>query len=229
MTKEHKIEIQSEPESKTVEAATPESEAAPPEAAGHASENEVTENDVADPSTEEPPATESVEDLSSLQAQLEKAQNEAQEHYERFLRTAAELDNFRKRKEREVSDLRKYANQNLLRELLNVVDNLERAIGATQDAGTTDGLVEGVDMTLKEFSKFLKMRVSNRLKLLIIPLTPICMKRSCRKKMKIYPKIQLSVNFRKDIRSTTDSCGRPWWSYPDEVSRFDHLLKKNRH
>jgi molecular chaperone GrpE len=153
MTKEHKIEIQSEPESKTVEAATPESEAAPPEAAGHASENEVTENDVADPSTEEPPATESVEDLSSLQAQLEKAQNEAQEHYERFLRTAAELDNFRKRKEREVSDLRKYANQNLLRELLNVVDNLERAIGATQDAGTTDGLVEGVDMTLKELLK----------------------------------------------------------------------------
>lgn len=149
MTKEHKIKIQSEPETQTAEAAAPESEAA----AGDASDNEVTENDVAAPSPEEPPAAERVEEPVDLQVQLEKAQNEAQEHYERFLRTAAELDNFRKRKEREVSDLRKYANQNLLRELLNVVDNLERAIGATQDTGTADGLVEGVDMTLKELLK----------------------------------------------------------------------------
>jgi molecular chaperone GrpE len=148
MTKEHKIEIQSEPEIPTAEAAAPESEAAPQEAAGHASED-----DVAEPSTEKPQAPDDVVEPDDHQAQIEKAQSEAQEHYERFLRTAAELDNFRKRKEREVSDLRKYANQNLLRELLNVVDNLERAIGATQDAGTTDGLVEGVDMTLKELLK----------------------------------------------------------------------------
>jgi molecular chaperone GrpE len=153
MTKEQKIEIQSESETQTAEDAAPESEASPQEASGHAYENEGQENDVADPSTEKPTASENDEDSADLQVQLEKAQNEAQEHYERFLRTAAELDNFRKRKEREVSDLRKYANQNLLRELLNVVDNLERAIGATQDAGAADGLVEGVDMTLKELLK----------------------------------------------------------------------------
>ena len=154
MTKEHKIEIQSESETKTAESAAPESEVVPQEVTtGDASDNEITDNDVAAPSPEEPPATEGVEEPADLQVQLEKAQNEAQEHYERFLRTAAELDNFRKRKEREVSDLRKYANQNLLRELLNVVDNLERAIGATQDTETADGLVEGVDMTLKELLK----------------------------------------------------------------------------
>jgi molecular chaperone GrpE len=144
MTKEHKIEIQSETEVRAAQA--PASDITPQDAADHAPD------DTPDPSTPTP-TSDDAEKPADLQTQLEKAQGEAQEHYERFLRTAAELDNFRKRKEREVSDLRKYANQNLLKELLNVVDNLERAIGATQDAGTTDSLVEGVDMTLKELLK----------------------------------------------------------------------------
>lgn len=84
---------------------------------------------------------------------LEAAERQAQENHERFLRAAAELDNFRKRKEREVSDLRKYANQTLLRELLGVVDNLERALTASQENGEPEGLMEGVNMTLKELLK----------------------------------------------------------------------------
>ena len=84
---------------------------------------------------------------------LEAAERQAQENHERFLRAAAELDNFRKRKEREVSDLRKYANQTLLRELLGVVDNLERALAASQENGEPEGLMEGVNMTLKELLK----------------------------------------------------------------------------
>jgi molecular chaperone GrpE len=147
MTKERKIEIQSEPESPAPETAASDSESTPSEAAGHAPE------ETPDPSPDPTTSSDGPEEPSDIQAELAKAQAEAQEHYERFLRTAAELDNFRKRKDREVSDLRKYANQNLLKELLNVVDNLERAIGATQDADTTDGLVEGVDMTLKELLK----------------------------------------------------------------------------
>lgn len=84
---------------------------------------------------------------------LAAAERQAQENHERFLRAAAELDNFRKRKEREVSDLRKYANQTLLRELLGVVDNLERALAASQENGEPEGLTAGVDMTLKELLK----------------------------------------------------------------------------
>jgi len=87
------------------------------------------------------------------EAKLEAAERRAQENHERFLRAAAELDNFRKRKEREVSDLRKYANQTLLRELLAVVDNLERALAASQENGEPEGLMEGVRMTLKELLK----------------------------------------------------------------------------
>ncbi len=147
MTEEHRIEIQTDAETPTEEAAV--SETASPGAADHAPETEAEEQPLEAVTQAEVEAN-APEDL---QGQLEKAQGEAQGHYERFLRTAAELDNFRKRKEREVSDLRKYANQNLLRELLTVVDNLERAIDANSDPGSKEGLVEGVDMTLKELLK----------------------------------------------------------------------------
>ncbi len=150
MTKEHRIEIQSESASPAAESAASESETASQDAAGHAPEDDVSD---AEQPPEKPQAAEEPETPVDLEARLEESQAEAREHYERFLRTAAELDNFRKRKEREVSDLRKYANQNLLKELLGVVDNLERAIDATRDPGSTDGLVEGVDMTLKELLK----------------------------------------------------------------------------
>jgi molecular chaperone GrpE len=100
---------------------------------------------------------EGTEDLNappqSLEEKLQAAERQAQENHERFLRAAAELDNFRKRKEREVSDLRKYANQMLLRELLGVVDNLERALAASLENSEPEGLREGVEMTLKELLK----------------------------------------------------------------------------
>ncbi len=148
MTKENPIEISSETETSAAVAAPTESEKTPPDAAESA-----PPEDVAEPPTEVPSEPEAAEETEDLSTPLEKAQAEAQENYERFLRVAAELDNFRKRKEREVSDLRKYANQNLLKELLGVVDNLERAILAIREGESTKGLKEGVDMTLKELLK----------------------------------------------------------------------------
>ncbi len=148
MTKENPIEISSETETSAAAAAPTESEKTPPDAAESA-----PPEDVAEPPTEVPSEPEAAEETEDLSTPLEKAQAEAQENYERFLRVAAELDNFRKRKEREVNDLRKFANQNLLKELLGVVDNLERAILATREGESGKGLVEGVDMTLKELLK----------------------------------------------------------------------------
>ncbi len=89
----------------------------------------------------------------TLDEKLEAAEQQARDNHERFLRAAAELDNFRKRKEREVSDLRKYANQALLRDLLGVVDNLERALASSRENSEPESLTEGVDMTLKELLK----------------------------------------------------------------------------
>jgi molecular chaperone GrpE len=101
----------------------------------------------------EDPAADIATPPQTLEEKLETAERQAQENHERFLRAAAELDNFRKRKEREISELRKYANQTLLRDLLGVVDNLERALAASRENGEPEGLMEGVDMTLKELLK----------------------------------------------------------------------------
>jgi molecular chaperone GrpE len=81
-------------------------------------------------------------------AALEK---EKKENWDRYLRAAADLENFRKRQRREVDDAKLEARGKVLKEMLPVVDNLERAIEhATQQAGTNP-IVEGVQLVLRQF------------------------------------------------------------------------------
>lgn len=90
----------------------------------------------------------------SPEEQLAAAEQTAQDNYDRFLRAAAELENFRKRSARELSELRKYANQSLVRDLLPVVDNLERAIEAARAGdAAAQPLLEGVDMIRRDILK----------------------------------------------------------------------------
>lgn len=92
--------------------------------------------------------------VGELEMKFEAAQTEAKETYERLLRVSAEFENYKKRLTREMDDTRKYANQELFKELLAVVDNLELALKAAKDAGGTDnGLADGVELTLKEILK----------------------------------------------------------------------------
>ncbi len=89
-----------------------------------------------------------------LAAKLEAAEKEAGENYDRFLRISAEFENYKKRKDREAADFRKYANETLVKELLPVVDNLERAMETSVDhEDAVSCILEGVDMTLKEIFK----------------------------------------------------------------------------
>ena len=70
---------------------------------------------------------------------------------ERELRIAADADNFKKRIQREKEDQVRYANEAMIRDLLPVIDNLERALDHSQGASDQDGLTEGLNMTLKGF------------------------------------------------------------------------------
>ncbi len=70
---------------------------------------------------------------------------------DRLLRMAAETENIRKRLEREKAEGISYANESLLRELLPVIDNLERAIEHAENEADEGTLLEGVRMTLKGF------------------------------------------------------------------------------
>ncbi len=78
-------------------------------------------------------------DLDSLQTQLEEAQNRA-------LRSSAELENFRRRANRQMDEERRYANLDLFRELLPIWDNMGRAVDAAEKAGEADALLEGFKM-----------------------------------------------------------------------------------
>lgn len=89
------------------------------------------------------------QELEELREKLDAKEKEVKEHYERYLRQVAELDNFKKRINREKEDAIRYANENLIKDILPVIDNLERAIAHAQGGGNGKPLVEGVEMVLR--------------------------------------------------------------------------------
>jgi len=76
------------------------------------------------------PGDVSPEDTAPLtpEEKIEKAETEAKQAYDRYLRASAELENYKKRTQKEMAEFKKYANASLVKDLLGVVDNLERAI-----------------------------------------------------------------------------------------------------
>jgi molecular chaperone GrpE len=86
-----------------------------------------------------------------LEERLKAAEAKAKENYDRLLRVTAELENYKKRMEREMNDFRKFANESLIKDVLPIVDNLERAleIPYANNEKAFHGMREGVQMTLK--------------------------------------------------------------------------------
>jgi molecular chaperone GrpE len=92
--------------------------------------------------------------LKEMEARLESLEKEAKESYDRFLRVSAEFENYKKRAAREMNDFRKFANESFVKEMLPIVDNLDRAIeSSSNDDHAQNSVVEGVNMTLKEILK----------------------------------------------------------------------------
>ncbi|MHB8902393.1 MAG: nucleotide exchange factor GrpE [Thermoguttaceae bacterium] len=88
-------------------------------------------------------------DLGRLQTELEEAKNRA-------LRSSAELENFRRRANRQIEDERRYANLELLRALLPIWDNMQRAVEAARSAGETGSLLEGFRMVSSQLENVLE-------------------------------------------------------------------------
>jgi molecular chaperone GrpE len=86
---------------------------------------------------------------------LAKKDEEIKQLQDRILRMAAEVENTRKRLERERSDGISFANECLIRELLPVLDNLERAVQHGEKETNCQSLLEGVRMTLKNMGDVL--------------------------------------------------------------------------
>ncbi len=105
---------------------------------------------------ETPEATGQKEAEPSLEALLEASREEARKNWDLYLRERADLENYRKRIQREKEDLSRFANEGILREILPVMDNLERAVDhARQEGGDGEALLQGVELTLDHFRKAL--------------------------------------------------------------------------
>lgn len=95
--------------------------------------------------------TEGVEPPAELDP-LEEATQKAAALKDQLLRTAADFDNFRKRSRREVDEARSGGRESMLRDLLPVFDNLERATAHLDTAADVQSLAGGVQMVIKQFS-----------------------------------------------------------------------------
>jgi molecular chaperone GrpE len=96
------------------------------------------------------------DEFARLRQQLADKEEEVKRYEERFLRERAELENFKKRTRREQGEALRYANESLIRELIPVVDNLERAVEHAVVGGNGAPLVEGVSLVLKSLHDVLK-------------------------------------------------------------------------
>ncbi|MBI5605311.1 MAG: nucleotide exchange factor GrpE [Deltaproteobacteria bacterium] len=101
--------------------------------------------------TEGPADPAEKENKSDLETRFQEKEKEAKEHYDRYLRLSAELDNYKKRAEKEKNEAYKFAIGSLLKELLPVMDNLERAMEHGRETEDPKALLEGVEMTYKGF------------------------------------------------------------------------------
>lgn len=93
---------------------------------------------------------------AALDAKLAELESELAVANDRCVRAHAELENFRKRVYREMEEERKYANLPLLRSLLPVMDNLDRAIESADKTQDVQGLLEGVRLVAQQFQSVLQ-------------------------------------------------------------------------
>lgn len=107
-------------------------------------EAEIEESSVESESTENEEVT--------LETQLAEAQAKADDNWDQLVRTRAEMENIRRRSERELANAHKYALEKFAQELLPVIDSMEMGVAAAMDENAdVSKLREGTEMTLKMF------------------------------------------------------------------------------
>ncbi len=99
------------------------------------------------PGPESPTTPSLAEQVQQLEARIRELEQERDAQDDRYLRERADLENFKKRMQRDRAESLRFASEGLIRELLPVLDNLERAIGHA--GGNGESVIEGVQMVLR--------------------------------------------------------------------------------
>ena len=151
MPEEKKTDVE-EQEIETQTANSEDPESPPVNDAPEASEAEESNGDVESEDSSE------AEALANLTAEYEAYKAQSEEQHDQMLRTIAEFDNSRKRAEREKEESLKYALESFVKELIPMIDGIERAIQSTKESQDVDALAEGVEMIYKGILSTLEKR-----------------------------------------------------------------------
>jgi molecular chaperone GrpE len=117
-------------------------------------------------------ASETGEETVGISDPLESAEKEAAENRDRWMRAVADLENYKKRAAHERSILLRYRHEEVLRDLLPVKDNLERALDNCKETDATRALLEGVAMIAKMLGEVLQKQGLTEIKALGEPFDP---------------------------------------------------------
>jgi molecular chaperone GrpE len=90
------------------------------------------------------------------EAQLQDLERQLAEQKDRLLRAMAEAENIRRRTQRDAEDRVRYANESLVRELLPILDNFDRAVASARAAGGAESVVAGVELIQRELLRVLE-------------------------------------------------------------------------
>jgi molecular chaperone GrpE len=89
--------------------------------------------------------------IAQLEAAVGKLEVEKKENFDKYLRAVADLENYRKRNKRDLDDARAEAKTKVLKEMLPVVDNLERAVEHAEKSQDPGAVVDGIRLVLRQF------------------------------------------------------------------------------
>ncbi len=101
---------------------------------------------------------ETVPELKETAPELEEARKQIDYYKDLMLRKAAEFENYKRRTENEAASVFKYANEDLLEELLPVMDDFERSLKQSRENTDYDALLKGIELIYQKFSKVLEGR-----------------------------------------------------------------------
>ena len=120
------------------------------------------------------PAHRALDELTKeeLLRKIQELQKESEKNYDLYLRSQAEMENVKKRNRKEKEDYLKFANENLIKEMLPVLDNIEKALSHSENENTVHALKEGIHMTLKGLKDSLSKSGLEEVKALGEPFDP---------------------------------------------------------
>lgn len=101
--------------------------------------------------------------IGVLENELAAAREEARQNHDRWVRERADLENVKRRAVRERADTIRFANERVLKDLLPIIDNLERAVEHAHGGGDGQPLVEGVTLVLKSLLDLLERQGVTRI------------------------------------------------------------------